>query len=130
MLQDSQLPPDFEAVTEPGEKILWTGRPVFWPFVLHAVPMVLFGAIWGAMDLGIFGRALSASNAQNGQSDLFLYIFGFLHSFPAWGSVLYAIYLVMVHSNTLYAYKPASPDAQWRHRNLFQERRLRYDSRA
>lgn len=101
MLQDSKLPPGFEAVTEPGEKILWTGRPVFWPFVLHAIPMVIFGAIWGAMDLGILGKAATASK---GQMDLFLFAFGFLHSFPAWGSILYAVYLVMVHSNTIYGY--------------------------
>lgn len=99
MLQDAKLPPEFEAITEPGEKIFWTGRPVFWPFVLHAVPIVVVGAIWGAMDIGIFGKA-----ASKGQMDLFLYAFGILHSSPAWGSILYAIYLVMVHGNTVYAY--------------------------
>jgi hypothetical protein len=101
MLQDPKLPPEFEAVTEPGEKILWAGRPVFWPFVLHAVPMLIFGAIWGAMDLGLLGKAVTASKAP---PDHFLLFFGILHSFPAWGSILYAVYLVMVHSNTVYGY--------------------------
>jgi Bacterial PH domain len=101
MLQDPKLPPEFEAVTEPGERILWTGRPVFWPFVLHAVPMLIFGAIWGAMDLGLLSNAATASKAP---PDHFLLFFGILHSFPAWGSILYAVYLVMVHSNTVYGY--------------------------
>jgi membrane protein YdbS with pleckstrin-like domain len=101
MLQDPKLSPEFQAVSEPGEKILWTGRPVFWPFVLHAVPIVIFGMIWGLMDLGILGKAATASR---GQTDLFLYAFAFLHAFPAWGSLLYAVYLVMAHGNTVYAY--------------------------
>lgn len=101
MLQDPKLPPEFQAVTEPGEAVFWTGRPVFWPFVLHAVPIVLFGIFWGLMDLGILGHAASASK---GRVDLFLYVFGFLHSFPAWGSIGYAVYLVMVYGNTVYGY--------------------------
>lgn len=101
MLHDPSLGPDFESVTEPDEKILWRGKPVFWPFVLHAVPILIFGAIWGTMDFGILGKAFSVSH---GRVDLFLLMFGLLHGFPAWGSVLYAIYLVLVHNNTVYAY--------------------------
>jgi len=101
MLQDPKLPPEFEAVTEPGEQILWKGRPVFWPFVLHAVPFVLFGLFWGAMDLGIIGTAVTHSK---GHDTLFLFAFGFLHAFPAWGSLGYAVYLVLVYGNTVYAY--------------------------
>ena len=100
MLQDPKLPPEFEAVTEPGEKVLWTGRPVFWPFVLHAVPFVIFGVLWGLMDLGIIGHAA----VSKGHVVLPLIGFGILHAFPAWGSFLYAGYLVMVHRNTVYAY--------------------------
>ncbi len=101
MLQDPKLPPDFEAIKEPGEEILWRGKPVFWPFVLHAVPIVIVGAIWGLMDFGILGTAFSKSS---GRLDLFILGFGFLHSFPAWGSILYLVYLMLVHSNTVYAY--------------------------
>lgn len=101
MLQDPHLGPDFESVTEPDEKILWRGKPVFWPFVLHAVPIMIFGAIWGMMDIGILGRAFTASH---GHLDLFLLMFSVLHGFPAWGSIFYAVYLVLVHKNTVYAY--------------------------
>src|SRR5579862_3276194 len=100
MLQDPKLPPEFQAVTEPGEKVLWTGRPVFWPFVLHAVPFVIFGVLWGLMDLGIIGHAA----VSKGHLVLPLIGFGILHAFPAWGSFLYAGYLVLVHRNTVYAY--------------------------
>lgn len=101
MLQDPKLPPEFEAVIEPGEKILWTGRPVFWPFVLHAVPILIFGLLWGLFDLGILGHAASGSK---GRTDLFMYVFIFLHAFPAWGSIGYAIYLMLVFGNTVYGY--------------------------
>lgn len=101
MLQDPKLPPEFEAVTEPGEKILWTGRPVFWPFVLHAIPILCFGLLWGLMDLGILGHAVATTK---GHSAFPLIPFAILHSFPAWGSISYAVYLVLVYGNTVYAY--------------------------
>lgn len=101
MLQDPKLPPEFEAVTEPGETILWTGRPVFWPFVLHAVPILLFGLVWGLMDLGIIGHAVATSK---GHSSFPLLPFAIMHAFPAWGGIGYAIYLVLVFGNTVYGY--------------------------
>jgi membrane protein YdbS with pleckstrin-like domain len=101
MLHDHHLAPDFEAITEPDEQILWRGKPVFWPFVLHAVPILIIGAIWGVMDIGMLGNAFSASH---GQLDLSLLVFALLHGFPAWGGIIYAVYLVLVHNNTVYAY--------------------------
>lgn len=101
MLQDPKLPPEFEAVTEPGEKVFWTGRPVFWPFVLHAIPILLFGLLWGLMDLGILGHAVVSSKGHNAFP---LIPFAILHSFPAWGSIGYTIYLMLVYGNTVYGY--------------------------
>ncbi|HTZ78019.1 MAG TPA: PH domain-containing protein [Stellaceae bacterium] len=101
VLQDPHLGPDFESVTEPDEEILWRGKPVFWPFVLHAAPILALGAVWGAFDLGLLRKAFSAAP---GELDLALITFAALHSFPAWGSVLYALYLAVVHGNTVYAY--------------------------
>src|SRR5690348_9234322 len=102
MLQDPKLPPEFEAVTEPGEKILWTGRPVFWPFVLHAIPVLIFGLCWGLMDLGILGHTVVTSKGHG--SSFPLIPFMILHAFPAWGGIGYAIYLVLVFGNTVYGY--------------------------
>jgi len=96
-----QPAPDFQSVTEPGEKILWQGKPVFWPFVLHGVPILAFGLLWGAMDLGLFGAAGHSARPTDVH---FLTAFMILHSVPAWGGVLYCLYLVLSHSNTLYAY--------------------------
>jgi len=101
LLQDLHPGPDFESVTEPGETILWRGKPVFWPFVLHAVPMLVFGAAWGVFDAALLSKAFVAAQ---GNFDLFLLAFAVIHGFPAWGSLLYAAYLVLVHRNTVYAY--------------------------
>jgi len=101
LLQDPHLGPDFQSVTEPGEEILWRGKPVFWPFVLHAVPFLAFGAAWGAFDYALLSKAFFAAP---GELDLFLLTFALVHGFPAWGSLLYAVYLVLVHKKTVYAY--------------------------
>ena len=101
MLQDLRLGPDFDSVTEPGEEILWRGKPVFWPFVLHAVPMLMFGAVWGFFDCTLLSKAFTAAHSE---LDLFLLTFALIHGFPAWGSLLYAAYLALVHKNTVYAY--------------------------
>ena len=101
MLQDGDLPPDFRAVTEPDEKVLWTGKPMFWPFVLHAVPLVVIGIVWTALDSGLHGDAYRFASRQDA---LAFYTFIVLHSLPAWGSIAYAAYLGMVHSNTVYGY--------------------------
>jgi membrane protein YdbS with pleckstrin-like domain len=98
-----QVAPEFESVTEPGEKILWQGKPVFVPFVLHSIPILTFGMFWGAFDLGLLG-AVNGNAAHHAANASFLIPFLILHSFPAWGSILYCIYLVLVHGNTLYAY--------------------------
>lgn len=99
MLQDPH--PDFASVIQPGEEILWRGKPVFWPFVLHAVPMLAFGAAWGTFDGALLSKAFLAAQ---GDFDPFLLAFALIHGFPAWGSLLYAAYLVLVHKSTLYAY--------------------------
>jgi membrane protein YdbS with pleckstrin-like domain len=95
-----QAAPDFQGVTEPGEKILWQGKPVFWPFVLHAIPFLVFGLIWGGIELGL----VQAAAHDPKSSAVFLILFFTVHSFPAWGSILYCVYLVLVFGNTLYAY--------------------------
>lgn len=97
-----QAAPDFGSVTEPGEKILWQGKPVFWPFVLHSIPLLAFGLVWGGFDLGLLTSA--SSHAARSSGSVPMIIFLILHSTPAWGSILYCAYLVLVHDNTLYAY--------------------------
>ena len=91
----------FQSITDKGETILWTGHPKFWPFVLRAIPALIFGALWGTIDYWFF---FGTGMASDFSSRLFIYPFFALHSFPAWGSVLYTIYLVLSWSRTTYAY--------------------------
>jgi len=100
MLQEPA--PDFDSVREPGETILWQGRPAFWPFVLHSVPFLGFGIFWVAMELGFIGAMPAQSNGPtNGVALLFALI---MRTIPLWGSLLYCAYVVLVQGNTVYAY--------------------------
>jgi hypothetical protein len=100
MLQDPA--PDFESVREPGETILWQGRPLFWPFVLHAIPFLALGLFWGAMEFGLIGT--QASHPGKGNAGLPLLFGMVLQALPFWGSLLYCAYVVLVQGNTVYAY--------------------------
>lgn len=95
-----QAAPEFQGITEPSEKILWQGKPVFLPFVLHGIVFLLVGVLWGAMDLGGFAPFHVAKNTPPALV-IFFYL---MHSIPAWGGILYFLYFVLVHGNTLYAY--------------------------
>jgi membrane protein YdbS with pleckstrin-like domain len=97
-----QVAPEFESVTETGEKILWQGKPVFVPFVLHAIPILGLAIFWGAFYLGMDSAA--SGSAVHPPPTLYLIIFLIMRSFPVWGSILYCIYVVLLHGNTLYAY--------------------------
>ena len=97
-----QPAPDFGSVCEPGETILWQGRPLFWPFVLHAVPFLLFGLAWGAMDFGLVGAA--TANATKPTAPAVLLFFLVVHSLPLWLSLAYCAYVALVQGNTAYAY--------------------------
>jgi hypothetical protein len=37
---------DIQKVLAPGEKILWEGKPQFWPFIFSALPILLIAAIF------------------------------------------------------------------------------------
>jgi hypothetical protein len=97
-----QPAPDFESVREPGEKILWQGRPVFWPFVLHSIPFLAFGLFWVGMQYGMIGAAHGhAVKPMSGAQLIFAMV---MQTLPLWGSLLYCVYVVMVQGNTVYAY--------------------------
>ncbi len=107
MITDSRMPPQFEAVREEGEEILWSGTPNFWVFILYGVPFLVFGILWGAMDYyGFIRPMLSQAPGHVGppkEMTAFMVPFFALHLFPFWGAVLNMIRLVLVHGNTCYA---------------------------
>src|SRR5580692_957985 len=45
----SALLPEIAAVLEPGENILWQGRPRPYVFMLRGLPAMFFGATWSIL---------------------------------------------------------------------------------
>ncbi len=96
MIDPQEIPPQFEAVRDADEEILWVGRPHLLPFLLQGAMFLVVGMAWGAMDY--FGFI------KNGfTKDTFSMIFIAVHLFPLWGSILNMIRLALVHQNTAYA---------------------------
>lgn len=95
---DHNLPPQFNGILSKGEDILWSGQPHLWPFVLTGVPFLLLGLAWGTFDYSFL-----KSMHHSGKSELFIYPFFILHSFPCWGSIANIVRLFLVRNNTFYA---------------------------
>lgn len=102
MLTETNNLPQFEAVRDSDEQILWTGKPVLIPFILSGIPSLIMGLIWGILDLSFFGGF--SRNQSMGEISTFLIIFFIIHMFPCWGSILNLLRLFLVYSNTCYAY--------------------------
>ena len=98
MTTDFDLPPQFEAVKDSDEEVLWLGKPHRTAFILRGVPFLCIGLIWGAIDYFGFIRNMDKKMAG------FAIPFFLLHLFPFWGSILNMIRLFLVHSNTCYAF--------------------------
>ncbi len=101
MSQDAKIPADFAAICEPGEKILWHARPVFLPYVAHAVPIVLLGIAWAMAELDALPPALVAfaghAHLINGAPVL-------LRLVPAAICILHGLAVALAYGNTAYAY--------------------------
>jgi len=97
---DPTLAAEFEPIRDKEENLLWTGKPHYVPFLASAVPVLAFGMLWGCFDL--FFLVMSHRGGK-GVPSFFLYPFLALHSIPAWGSVLYLVWLLLSYKNTAYA---------------------------
>ncbi len=93
----------FNEILDQDEEIRWSGQPNFKTFMLSGVPFLIFGFIWGLFDL-FFVVAAFFSTGMPGKMGFFLIPFMAVHSFPAWGSVLYMFWLYFSHGNTAYAF--------------------------
>jgi len=96
---DPALAADFAPIRDNGEELLWAGKPHYVPFLASGIPILVFGTLWGCFDL-FFLTAAHAGNIHGATG--FIYPFLALHSFPAWGSVLYLIWLALSYKNTAY----------------------------
>ncbi|NLW47537.1 MAG: PH domain-containing protein [Firmicutes bacterium] len=102
MLTETNNLPQFEAVRDSDEQILWTGKPVLIPFILSGIPSLIMGLIWGILGLSFFG--VFSKNQLMGEMSTFITVFFIIHMFPCWGSILNLLRLFLVYSNTCYAY--------------------------
>ena len=100
MTTDFNLPPQFEAVKDKDEIVLWIGKPNFTAFIIRGIPFLALGILWGAIDYFGFIRHM---NKMPGEMGGFIIPFFALHLFPFWGSILNMIRLFLVHGNTCYA---------------------------
>ena len=90
------LPPQFEAVLDHDEKMLWVGNPTLIPFLISGVPFLILGLIWGAIDLGFI--------KGGSQMGYFMIPFFALHLLPLWLGVGNMLRLCLVFGNTCYAF--------------------------
>lgn len=99
MRTDYKLPPEFEAVKDKDEKVLWVGKPNSTAFMMTGIPFLAIGLIWGSIDYFGFIQHMGSKMPAG-----FAIPFFTLHLFPFWGSVLKMLRLYLVHGNTCYAY--------------------------
>ena len=98
------LPPQFGAVLDRDEKVLWVGNPTLIPFLMSGLPLLIFGLIWGAFDFGIIKGAFTGTHKAGGQASYFMVPFFALHLFPLWLGVGNMLRLCLVYGNTCYAF--------------------------
>ncbi|MBQ2984264.1 MAG: PH domain-containing protein [Candidatus Gastranaerophilales bacterium] len=67
------------------ERVLWRGKPDKKCFLLESIfnPLLPFALIWGLIDFGIMGAALSSKDGV-GEAGIFLVFFFALHLMPVW----------------------------------------------
>lgn len=109
MYTDLSIPPEFEAIKDNDEEILWIGKPEFVPFLATGIPFLIIGLIWGAIDLFAFilpmlAGSMSTRGMTSGGEMSFIVPFFALHLFPFYGSILNMLRLYLVHGNTCYAF--------------------------
>ena len=63
MRTDMNLQPQFEAVRDHDEKILWVGNPEFTAFIIRGIPFLVIGLVWGAFDYFGFIRNMPKMTA-------------------------------------------------------------------
>ena len=99
---NTSLPPQFSAILDTDENVLWLGYPKWVPFLLTGVPFLILGCIWGAIDYFVFIRNMGGM--ARGGAGIGILLFFMLHLFPFWGSILNMLRLMLVHGNTFYAF--------------------------
>lgn len=97
MMTDKSIPPDFLAIQDPDETLLWLARPQFFDFMLSGAALLTMGIIWAVLDYSII---LALQNQQKTLPIGFM----LLHLLPLWLALLNMLRLLLVHGNTFYAF--------------------------
>lgn len=101
MTQFDRIPPEFDAVKDDDETILWIGKPKREPFLAQGIPFLIIGFLWGAFDYFFFLRFTGfMPGGIGGVATVFI----LFHMFPFYASILNMLRLVLVFKNTSYAY--------------------------
>jgi membrane protein YdbS with pleckstrin-like domain len=101
MTNFDRIPPEFDAVKDDDETILWIGKPKREPFLAQGIPFLIIGCLWGAFDYFFF---LRFTGFMPGGIGGIATIFILFHMFPFYAGILNMLRLVLVFKNTSYAY--------------------------
>ncbi|PJJ61175.1 PH domain-containing protein [Hymenobacter chitinivorans] len=97
---DQNLLPEFESVRGKDEQILWSGKPVFLPFVAGGLLMGFMGLAFGIIWLSVnFNHQSETSGSDSGPG--FFWLFGLL---PLAQGIWSVMNRLLSYSNTYYAY--------------------------
>lgn len=86
-------------ILKPSEKVLWTGRPNRFTYILGGMPMLMFGLVWGAVDLAILVGAIVTDGLH-----LPVILFLLVHAAPLYIGIWGMVRRNIEFKNTVYAY--------------------------
>ncbi|MDX9916502.1 MAG: PH domain-containing protein [Gudongella sp.] len=89
---------EFYDILNSGERILWADRPNRIVHMMRALPMLIFGLLWGTFDL--FFILMIRGNGPG----LMLVPFFLLHLFPLWLGVGGMLATLVTYQNTIFCY--------------------------
>jgi hypothetical protein len=97
------LPPQFDAVLDQDEKVLWVGNPTLVPFLLSGIPLFIFGMLWGSFDYFMFLKKF-IGHSKGGAEAYGMLAFFAVHMIPCWLGIGNMLRLCLVFGNTCYAF--------------------------
>src|SRR5690349_21453666 len=95
---DRNLLPEFNSVKDDDEEILWTGKPVFVPYIFsglgYGLYILVFGIVWVLVDVN--------TKHENAEGIFkYFWLFGLI---PLFQGLYIFLNKVLGYSNTVYAY--------------------------
>lgn len=98
---DKNIPPDFEAILDDDEEIIWLDRPVFMPYILTNIWYNAFMLVFGCVLLFLLLTSDTFRTDKHGNPEYMLWINSFF--FLGWGTwgIISALFN---YGNTCYAY--------------------------